>query len=125
MNVLGSKSDNYWVKNGKIQEKKGIPLLGENFPEMKVQTSNDLIELPKAFSGKWLILFSHIGDFTLVFTTEFVAFQQRYEKFKGLNCELIGLNVDQVFSHVKWMECVRKVRSRNSVSDNCRYRGSR
>ncbi len=39
-------------------------------------------------------------------TTEFVAFQLRYELFQELNCELIGLSVDQVFSHLKWIQWI-------------------
>jgi peroxiredoxin (alkyl hydroperoxide reductase subunit C) len=89
-----------------IKERKGIPLLGEDFPEMKVQTTNGIMELPKAYSGKWFVLFSHPGDFTPVCTTEFIAFQKRHDKFKSLNCELIGLSVDQVFSHIKWIEWI-------------------
>jgi peroxiredoxin (alkyl hydroperoxide reductase subunit C) len=53
-------------------------------------------------------LFSHPGDFTPVCTTEFVAFQNRYEKFRNLNCELIGLSVDQVFAHIKWEEWIKE-----------------
>jgi len=86
----------------------GIPLLGDSFPEMKVQTTHGVMELPKAFTGKWFVLFSHPADFTPVCTTEFVAFQNRYEKFKSLNCELIGLSVDQVFSHIKWEEWIKE-----------------
>ncbi|MGQ9665265.1 MAG: peroxiredoxin [bacterium] len=85
-----------------------MPLLGDTFPEMKVQTSHGMIELPKEFAGKWFVLFSHPADFTPVCTTEFVAFQKRYEKFKALNCELIGLSVDQVFSHIKWTEWIKE-----------------
>ncbi|MEM2123409.1 MAG: peroxiredoxin [Candidatus Bathyarchaeia archaeon] len=91
-----------------IQEKRGMPLLGDDFPEMKVQTTHGVMELPQAFSGRWFVLFSHPGDFTPVCTTEFVAFQKRYEKFKASNCELIGLSVDQVFSHIKWEEWIRE-----------------
>jgi len=91
-----------------IQERKGIPLLGDDFPAMKVQTTHGVMELPQAFSGRWFVLFSHPADFTPVCTTEFVAFQKRYEKFKALNCELIGLSVDQVFSHIKWMEWIKE-----------------
>ncbi|MEM2933688.1 MAG: peroxiredoxin [Halobacteria archaeon] len=91
-----------------IQGKKSMPLLGDNFPEMKVQTTHGVMELPKAFSGKWFVLFSHPADFTPVCTTEFVAFQKRYEKFKALNCELIGLSMDQVFSHIKWEEWIKE-----------------
>lgn len=89
-------------------EKKGIPLLGDNFPEMTVQTTHGVFNLPSHFSGKWFVLFSHPADFTPVCTTEFVAFQQRYDKFKALNCELIGLSVDQVFSHIKWEEWIKE-----------------
>jgi len=50
--------------------------------------------------------FSHPGDFTPVCTTEFVAFAKRYDQFKKLNTELIGLSIDQVFSHIKWIEWI-------------------
>ncbi len=89
-------------------ERKGMPLLGDEFPEMKVQTTHGVMELPKAYAGKWFVLFSHPADFTPVCTTEFVAFQKRYEKFRALNCELIGLSVDQVFSHIKWEEWIKE-----------------
>jgi len=90
------------------QEKKGIPLLGDDFPEITVQTTHGVINLPKDYAGKWFVLFSHPADFTPVCTTEFVAFQKRYDKFRGLNCELIGLSVDQVFSHIKWEEWIKE-----------------
>lgn len=86
----------------------GIPLIGESFPPMTVKTTHGVMELPKAFEGKWFILFSHPADFTPVCTTEFVAFQKRYEEFRKLNCELIGLSIDQVFSHIKWIEWIRE-----------------
>ncbi len=89
-------------------EKKSMPLLGDNFPEMKVQTTRGQMELPKHFAGKWFVLFSHPADFTPVCTTEFVAFQKRYDKFKALDCELIGLSVDQVFAHIKWEEWIKE-----------------
>ncbi|MDD2332473.1 MAG: peroxiredoxin [Candidatus Cloacimonetes bacterium] len=85
----------------------GIPLLGDKFPEMKVQTTRGEMNLPNDLKGKWFVLFSHPADFTPVCTTEFVAFQQRYEKFRELNCELIGMSVDQVFAHIKWEEWIK------------------
>jgi len=89
-------------------EKKGVPLLGDVFPAMQVVTTHGVKTLPDAFKGKWFILFSHPGDFTPVCTTEFVAFQKRYDKFRALNCELIGLSVDQVFAHIKWEEWIKE-----------------
>ena len=80
-----------------------LPLLGDKFPKIEVQTTHGKIALPQFFQGKWFVLFSHPADFTPVCTTEFVAFQKRYRQFKKLNCELIGLSIDQVFSHIKWI----------------------
>ena len=90
-----------------MEEKKGMPLLGDEFPQMTVQTTHGVKNLPEDYKGKWFVLFSHPADFTPVCTTEFVAFQKRYDKFKVLNCELIGLSVDQVFSHIKWEEWIK------------------
>jgi len=85
-----------------------MPLIGDRFPEMTVNTTRGAIKLPSDYKGKWFILFSHPADFTPVCTTEFVAFQKRYQKFKDLNCELIGLSIDQVFAHLKWEEWIKE-----------------
>ena len=90
------------------ERKVSIPLLGDEFPNLKVQTTHGVLTIPEHFQGKWFVLFSHPADFTPVCTTEFVAFQQRYEQFKALNCELIGLSVDQVFSHIMWKDWIKK-----------------
>jgi len=91
-----------------MEEEKKMPLIGDKFPNMLVQTTHGKKKLPDEFKGKWFILFSHPADFTPVCTTEFVAFQKRYKKFKKLNTELIGLSVDQVFSHIKWEEWIKE-----------------
>lgn len=85
-----------------------IPVIGEQFPEIEVKTTHGVKKLPDDYKGKWFVLFSHPADFTPVCTTEFVAFQKRKDKFDELNCELIGLSVDQVFSHIKWVEWIKE-----------------
>ncbi|NBG89345.1 peroxiredoxin [Isachenkonia alkalipeptolytica] len=89
-----------------MEETNKMPLLGDSFPEMTVKTTHGTMKLPQDYKGKWFILFSHPGDFTPVCTTEFVAFAKKAEEFKALNTELIGLSVDQVFSHIKWVEWI-------------------
>jgi peroxiredoxin (alkyl hydroperoxide reductase subunit C) len=89
-------------------EEMKMPLIGDKFPDLEVQTTRGKIKLPDQFNGKWFILFSHPADFTPVCTTEFVAFQKRYNEFKKLGCELIGLSVDQVFSHIKWEQWINE-----------------
>lgn len=83
-----------------------MPLLGARFPEMHVMTTHGEMTLPNHYEGKWFILFSHPGDFTPVCTTEFVAFAEKADDFKALNTELIGLSVDQVVAHMKWVEWI-------------------
>jgi peroxiredoxin (alkyl hydroperoxide reductase subunit C) len=85
----------------------GMPLIGDPFPRLEVVTTRGKKVLPEDYKGKWFILFSHPADFTPVCTTEFVAFQKRYDKFRKLNTELIGLSVDQVFAHIKWEEWIK------------------
>jgi peroxiredoxin (alkyl hydroperoxide reductase subunit C) len=91
------------------EEKKiGMPLIGDKFPEMTVQTTHGKMSLPGDMKGKWFVLFSHPADYTPVCTTEFVAFQKRYDKFREYNTELIGLSIDQVFSHIKWTQWIKE-----------------
>jgi len=54
------------------------------------------------------VLFSHLADFTPVCTTEFVAFQKRYDEFEELGCQLVGLSVYQVFSRIKWIQWMKE-----------------
>jgi peroxiredoxin (alkyl hydroperoxide reductase subunit C) len=77
-------------------------------PEVEVTTTHGRMVLPKAYEGKWFVLFSHPGDFTPVCTTEFIAFASAAGEFSKLNCELIGLSIDQVFSHIKWVEWIKE-----------------
>ena len=90
-----------------MQERR-LPLIGDPAPEFRAQTTHGPINFPKDYEGKWVVLFSHPADFTPVCTTEFVAFQKRYDEFKKLGCELIGLSIDQVFSHIKWVEWIKE-----------------
>ncbi|RLF69299.1 MAG: peroxiredoxin [Thermoplasmata archaeon] len=82
-------------------------VIGEKFPEVEVKTTHGSMKLPEHFKGKWFVLFSHPADFTPVCTTEFYGMQLRLNKFRELGAEVIGLSVDQVFSHLKWMEWIR------------------
>ncbi|MFA9427727.1 peroxiredoxin [Natronorubrum sp. A-ect3] len=83
-----------------------VPGIGDTFPELTVETSMGERSLPDDYEGKWLVLFSHPGDFTPVCTSEFVAFEQRREEFEELNTELLGLSIDRVHSHIKWTEWI-------------------
>ncbi|WP_458188147.1 peroxiredoxin [Haladaptatus sp. NG-WS-4] len=85
-----------------------MPLIGDPFPELHVNTTHGEMDLPGEYDGEWFVLFSHPGDFTPVCTTEFVSFQQHLEEFEDLGVNLIGLSVDRVHSHIKWTEWIEE-----------------
>lgn len=83
-----------------------MSLIGDRFPDLTVTTTHGEIRLPDEYEGEWFVLFSHPGDFTPVCTTEFVAFEQRRDEFENLDANLIGLSVDRVHSHLKWIDWI-------------------
>ncbi|NTV24821.1 MAG: peroxiredoxin [Chlorobiaceae bacterium] len=91
-----------------VYEQLSMPLLGDEFPEMHVQTTHGAMNIPEDLKGSWFVLFSHPADYTPVCTTEFHAFQERVADFDALGCKLIGMTVDQVFSHIKWVEWIKE-----------------
>lgn len=76
--------------------------LGMLAPDFEAITTHGKIKLSQ-FKGKWVVLFSHPGDFTPVCTTEFMAFAQKYDEFAKRNVQLIGLSVDSLPSHIAWV----------------------
>lgn len=91
-----------------------MPLIGETAPSFEADTTQGKIHFPEDYKGKWVILFSHPADFTPVCTTEFMTFASMQEEFRALNCELVGLSIDSVFSHIAWLRTIKeKVEFRN------------
>lgn len=85
-----------------------MPRIGDKAPEFKAVTTQGEINFPSDYSGKWAILFSHPADFTPVCTSEFMTFASMQEKFQKANCELIGLSVDGLYSHIAWLRTIKE-----------------
>lgn len=79
-----------------------LPNLGSKAPNFSANTTSGPIKLSD-YKGKWVVLFSHPGDFTPVCTTEFLCFAKYYSNFQKRNTELIGLSVDSNSSHLSWL----------------------
>ncbi len=77
--------------------------LGKKAPDFTATTTQGVVSLSD-YKGKWVLLFSHPADFTPICTTEFMEFSRRYNDFKELNVELIGLSVDSIQSHIEWLK---------------------
>ena len=70
-------------------------------------TTQGPIRFPEDYAGRWIILFSHPSDFTPVCTSEFMTFAARSDEFEALNCQLVGLSVDGLYSHIAWLRTIR------------------
>lgn len=84
-----------------------MPTIGEFAPEFESNTTNGYIHFPNDYRGKWVVFFSHPGDFTPVCTTEFMTFQSMATEFSALNTELVGLSVDSNASHIAWIQAIK------------------
>jgi len=60
------------------------------------------------FKGKYLVVFFYPLDFTFVCPTEILAFNDRAEEFRALNCEVVGVSTDSKFAHHAWVALDRK-----------------
>ena len=91
-----------------------MPRIGDKAPSFKAVTTQGEIQFPEQFSGSWVILFSHPADFTPVCTSEFMTFARLEQKFADLDCKLVGLSVDGLYSHIAWLR---------TIKDKIEYRG--
>ena len=76
--------------------------IGQKAPDFKAITTYGERKL-NDYKGKWLVFFSHPGDFTPVCTTEMMAFSKAYPYFQNIDTELLGLSIDSNSSHLAWM----------------------
>jgi peroxiredoxin (alkyl hydroperoxide reductase subunit C) len=85
-----------------------MPRIGDKAPEFKAVTTQGEINFPKDYAGEWVILFSHPADFTPVCTSEFMTFAHLESKFKKANCNLVGLSIDGLYSHIAWLRNIKE-----------------
>lgn len=76
--------------------------IGMEAPDFEGISTTGEISLSN-YKGKWIVFFSHPGDFTPVCTTEIIALAKADTYFKKINTELIGLSVDSINSHLAWL----------------------
>lgn len=80
----------------------GHIMIGMKAPNFDAVTTFGPLKMSD-YKGKWLVFFSHPGDYTPVCTTEFLAFAKMYPKFAAMNTELLGLSIDSNPSHLGWV----------------------
>jgi len=81
--------------------------LNEPAPDFQARTTCGDVSL-KDYRGRWLLLFSHPADFTPVCTSEFMAFAKAQDRFEALDCALLALSVDGLYSHLAWLRDIQE-----------------
>lgn len=77
--------------------------INDTAPNFTAQTTQGTIDFHTWIGDSWACLFSHPKDFTPVCTTELGYMAKIEPEFARRNCKLIGLSVDPVESHGKWV----------------------
>ncbi|MBM4343942.1 MAG: peroxiredoxin [Deltaproteobacteria bacterium] len=77
--------------------------IGDEAPDFSAQTTEGKLQFHPWIGDGWAILFSHPKDFTPVCTTELGAVARLQPEFAKRNCKVIGLSVDPVEDHHRWV----------------------
>lgn len=85
-----------------------MPRIGDKAPEFQAVTTQGNINFPSDYKDSWVILFSHPADFTPVCTSEFMTFAKMEPEFNALNCKLVGLSIDGLYSHIAWLRTIKE-----------------
>lgn len=111
--TVSTETDQFFLKRSLFMENHDqsvhtLPRIGEKAPSFKAVTTQGEIKFPEQYKGSWVILFSHPADFTPVCTSEFMTFASMEKQFAELNCKLVGLSVDGLYSHIAWLRTIKE-----------------
>ena len=76
--------------------------INDKAPDFEARSTRGQVRLSD-YRGRWLLLFSHPADFTPVCTSEFVGFAMAADRFADAGCDLLGLSVVSLYSHLAWL----------------------
>lgn len=83
------------------------PFIGQQAPEFKADSvqNEDFVPLSLSdYPDKYKILIFYPSDFSFVCPTELFAFQDKKDEFEKRNTVLLGISVDQKYSHLAWLK---------------------
>jgi thioredoxin-dependent peroxiredoxin len=82
--------------------------INDEAPNFTATTTKGKINFHEWIGNGWAILFSHPKDFTPVCTTELGYMAKLEPEFKKRNCKIIGLSVDPVDNHQRWLKDIEE-----------------
>jgi alkyl hydroperoxide reductase subunit AhpC len=81
--------------------------LGDTAPDFEADTTEGRIRFHEWLDNSWAVMFSHPKDFTPVCTTELGYMARIKPEFDKRGVKIIGLSVDPVELHKKWIEDIK------------------
>ena len=82
-----------------------VTKLAPDFKAQAVMPDNSFKEVSLSdYADKKIVLFFYPLDFTFVWPTELIAFNNRLGEFEKRGVQVLGCSVDSHFSHLKWKE---------------------
>ena len=82
--------------------------INSEVPNFTAETTQGDIVFHDWLGDGWGILFSHPKDFTPVCTTELGCMAGLMAEFAARNCKVIGLSVDSVERHRRWLKDIEE-----------------
>ena len=82
--------------------------IGSQAPEFEANTTEGRIRFHEWIGDSWCVLFSHPKDFTPVCTTQLGYMPQLKPQFDQRNTKVIGLSVDPVEDHARWVRDIEE-----------------
>ncbi|MEM6944113.1 MAG: peroxiredoxin [Pseudomonadota bacterium] len=83
--------------------------IGDTAPDFTAMTTAGSVSFHDWLDGAWCVIFSHPKDFTPVCTTELGAVSKLMPEFERRGVKIIGLSVDPVEDHLRWIEDIEEV----------------
>ncbi len=83
--------------------------INQTAPDFVAKTTQGTIRFHDWIGDGWAVLFSHPKDFTPVCTTELGYVAGLLPEFTRRNCKVIGLSIDAVADHERWLSDIEAV----------------
>jgi peroxiredoxin (alkyl hydroperoxide reductase subunit C) len=85
-----------------------LPRIGEPHPRSKRSPPREKSSFPNNTQEAGSYFSATRRAFTPVCTSEFMTFCKTRREFNKLNCKLVGLSVDGLYSHIAWLRTIKE-----------------